>query len=128
MKLKTVDKIIVFLVFALFSLSMFAECRGDLQEKWFVRTTILTAVDYSQTMHIVKDDRFKERGILINKIYGKNLSKGDIQKFFIGRTLGQYALQCYAPPWASRYFFIGGTIGVGSVVVNNYSLGVRFKF
>lgn len=85
---------------------------------------VLILVDWAQTRYIADSDEHRER----NMFLGKNPTTGDVNKHFIITLIGVNLIGELLPKKYSKYFYIGVASAEAVNVVNNYRIGVRFRF
>lgn len=117
-------KIIIFLIVLFPSLS-FASDWTSKDTKYQVAYTTLHVADWLQTLQIADNpDRYYEK----NKVIGNHPTRGRVNTYFATTLLLHTGVSYLLPPKYRRVWQVV-TIGIeGNVAVNNYNIGLRFKF
>ncbi len=92
----------------------------------FAASNIALVADWSTTINITKryDENYHER----NPILGRHPSRGDVNKYFVARTMLNYQMARYLPdPW-DKWSLSFTTLVHGKAASDNIGLGLEFDF
>jgi len=91
-----------------------------------VASNIAIAADWGTTLNLTEryDEGYWER----NKILGRTPSRGDVNKYFIARTMLNYNMARYMQePWDTWSLYVT-TIAHGKAASDNIGIGLKVDF
>ena len=92
----------------------------------FVASNIAIAADWGSTLNLTEryDENYHER----NPILGRHPSRGDVNKYFVARTMLNYQMARYLPdPW-DKWSLSFTTIVHSKAASDNIGLGLEIDF
>lgn len=89
-------------------------------------SNIAIAADWGTTLNLT--ERYDEGYWETNKILGRTPSRGDVNKYFIARTMLNYNMARYMPqPWDKWSLYVT-TIAHGKAANDNIGIGLKVDF
>lgn len=99
---------------------------SDQKKDLFIASNVVMVVDWGQTLNLT--ERYHEGYWEENPWLGKNPSRAHVNKYMAGRIISNYLFAEYLPePW-DRFSLMFSLGTHGYSVINNYNLGLEFKF
>lgn len=113
----------IFLLILLFPMSSLAWDKADTQRE--ITWQLIHVIDWGQTVDIAKNpSRYRE----INPLLGEHPSVDDVNRYMVASSLTHYLISRSLKPKYRKYWQYV-TIGMTStLIVHNYSVGLRMNF